>query len=116
MRTGLGKVLPAAAVALAGTVGFVGLIVPHVLRLLFGPSHRRLLISSALGGALFLAWQGVPQTLGAPIAAATLEGAKQTIALGPVASQEAIKLLSGDGGGFALDETERPPNGAVRTG
>ncbi len=44
----------AAAVALAGTVGFVGLIVPHVLRIFFGPSHRRLLISSALGGALFL--------------------------------------------------------------
>jgi len=50
----LASLATAASVALAGTVGFVGLIVPHVLRLLFGPSHRSLLISSALGGALFL--------------------------------------------------------------
>ena len=50
----LASLATAAAVALAGTVGFVGLIVPHVLRLFFGPSHRRLLLSSALGGALFL--------------------------------------------------------------
>lgn len=50
----LASLATAAAVALAGTVGFVGLIVPHVLRFLFGPSHRRLLLSSALGGALLL--------------------------------------------------------------
>ncbi|MFA6434692.1 MAG: iron ABC transporter permease [Elusimicrobiales bacterium] len=50
----LASLSTAAAVALAGTVGFVGLIVPHVLRLICGPSHRRLLVSSALGGALFL--------------------------------------------------------------
>lgn len=43
-----------ASVALAGTVGFVGLIVPHILRFIFGASHERLLISSALGGALLL--------------------------------------------------------------
>ncbi|MBU2574460.1 MAG: iron ABC transporter permease [Elusimicrobia bacterium] len=50
----LASAATAAAVALAGTVGFVGLIVPHILRLIFGASHRRLLVSSALGGALFL--------------------------------------------------------------
>ena len=43
-----------AAVALAGLVGFVGLIVPHLLRRLFGPDHRVLLPASALFGAAFL--------------------------------------------------------------
>ena len=50
--------------------------------------------------ALFLVWQGIPQTLGAYVDATTLEGAKQTIALGPVASQVAIKMLGTNGGGF----------------
>jgi K+-transporting ATPase ATPase A chain len=50
--------------------------------------------------ALFLVWQGVPQTLGAYVDATTLEGAKQTIAVGPVASQVAIKMLGTNGGGF----------------
>ena len=43
-----------AAVSVTGTIGFVGLIVPHVLRLLVGPDHRVLLPVSALGGASFL--------------------------------------------------------------
>jgi potassium-transporting ATPase potassium-binding subunit len=50
--------------------------------------------------ALFLVWQGMPQTLGPYVEATTLEGAKQTIALGPVASQVAIKMLGTNGGGF----------------
>jgi potassium-transporting ATPase potassium-binding subunit len=50
--------------------------------------------------ALFLVWQGMPQTLGAYVDAVTLEGAKQTIAVGPVASQVAIKMLGTNGGGF----------------
>ena len=50
--------------------------------------------------ALFLVWQGVPQTLGPYVDATTLEGAKQTIAVGPVASQVAIKMLGTNGGGF----------------
>jgi K+-transporting ATPase ATPase A chain len=50
--------------------------------------------------ALFLVWQGIPQTLGAYIDATTLEGARQTIAIGPVASQVAIKMLGTNGGGF----------------
>ena len=49
---------------------------------------------------LFLVWQGIPQTLGSSVDATTLEGAKQTIALGPVASQVAIKMLGTNGGGF----------------
>src|SRR5476651_50055 len=49
---------------------------------------------------LFLIWQGMPQTLGAYVDAVTLEGGKQTIAVGPVASQVAIKMLGTNGGGF----------------
>ncbi|HWK96884.1 MAG TPA: potassium-transporting ATPase subunit KdpA [Pseudolabrys sp.] len=49
---------------------------------------------------LFLVWQGIPQTLGAYVDATTLEGGKQTIAVGPVASQVAIKMLGTNGGGF----------------
>jgi K+-transporting ATPase ATPase A chain len=49
---------------------------------------------------LFLVWQGVPQTLGAYVDATTLEGAKQSIAVGPAASQIAIKILGTNGGGF----------------
>src|SRR5712691_4405873 len=50
--------------------------------------------------ALFLVWQGIPQTLGPYVEATTLEGGKQTIAVGPVASQIAIKMLGTNGGGF----------------
>ena len=65
---------------------------------------------------LLLAWQGVPQTLGAPVTATTLEGARQAIPLGPVASQEAVKLLSGDGGGFFNAQSAHPfENPAVLT-
>lgn len=49
-----GGALTAAAVAQAGLVGFVGLVVPHAARLLWGPAHRRLLPASALLGAAFL--------------------------------------------------------------
>jgi K+-transporting ATPase ATPase A chain len=49
---------------------------------------------------LVLVSQGIPQTLGASIQATTLEGATQTIAVGPVASQVAIKMLGTNGGGF----------------
>ncbi|MBO1415283.1 iron ABC transporter permease [Streptomyces sp. FH025] len=46
--------LTAAAVAVSGIIGFVGLVVPHLLRMLAGPGHRFLLPASALGGALVL--------------------------------------------------------------
>ncbi|MDR2417941.1 MAG: iron ABC transporter permease [Treponema sp.] len=44
----------AAAVSASGVIGFVGLIAPHTMRLLIGPSHKRLLPSSALAGALLV--------------------------------------------------------------
>lgn len=50
----VGSVLTAAAVALGGLIGFLGLIVPHVARILLGPDHVRLLPVTALGGALLL--------------------------------------------------------------
>jgi len=50
----LASVVTAAAVAVAGVIGFVGLVVPHVMRLLVGPDHRILLPTSALAGASFL--------------------------------------------------------------
>jgi len=59
-----------------------------------------LLIPICLPYALFLVWQGMPQTLGPYVEATTLEGVKQTIAVGPVASQVAIKMLGTNGGGF----------------
>ncbi|WP_299270273.1 vitamin B12 ABC transporter permease BtuC [Halorientalis sp.] len=48
------SVITAAAVSVAGVIGFVGLIVPHAMRLLVGPDHRILLPTSALAGAAFL--------------------------------------------------------------
>jgi iron complex transport system permease protein len=50
----LGSLLTAMAVSLGGLIGFVGLLVPHFLRLILGPDHFRLLPASALCGALFL--------------------------------------------------------------
>ena len=50
----LASIATAAAVSMVGVIGFVGLIVPHLVRLLSGPDHRVLLPASALGGAAFL--------------------------------------------------------------
>lgn len=50
--------------------------------------------------ALFLAWQGVPQTLQGAVTATTVEGSEQIIARGPAAAQIAIKQLGTNGGGF----------------
>ena len=58
--------------------------------------------------ALFLIASGVPQTLAASVDVMTLEGAKQTVALGPVASQEAIKMLGTNGGGFFNANSAHP--------
>src|SRR5579862_6069826 len=66
------------------------------------------LLPVCVTATLFLVWQGVPQTLGPYIGATTLEGAHQILARGPVASQEAIKLLSGDGGGFFNANSAHP--------
>jgi len=65
---GLSSVLTACCVAISGMIGFVGLIVPHFMRLLTGPDHRTLLPAAALGGGLLLAAADiVARTVAAPI-------------------------------------------------
>jgi len=49
-----GSLVTAAAVSISGLVGFVGLIIPHITRILIGPDHRILLPTSAIVGAIFL--------------------------------------------------------------
>jgi iron complex transport system permease protein len=62
------SLLTAASVSVCGLIGFVGLIVPHSVRLIFGPDHRLLIPSSALVGASFLiASDTLARTLLAPI-------------------------------------------------
>ncbi|WP_088345730.1 MULTISPECIES: potassium-transporting ATPase subunit KdpA [Rhodomicrobium] len=58
--------------------------------------------------ALVLVFLGIPQTLGAYVNATTLEGAQQTIAVGPVASQIAIKMFGTNGGGFFNTNAAHP--------
>lgn len=52
----IGSLLTGAAVSVVGIIGFVGLIVPHLMRLIVGPDHRILLPTSTLAGAIFLLW------------------------------------------------------------
>ncbi len=52
----LASMITAAAVSVSGLIGFVGLMIPHIMRLLFGPDHRILIPSSALAGGIFLVW------------------------------------------------------------
>jgi iron complex transport system permease protein len=52
----LASLVTAAAVALAGLIGFVGLVVPHVVRLVVGPNARLILPLSAIWGGAFLVW------------------------------------------------------------
>jgi potassium-transporting ATPase potassium-binding subunit len=67
-----------------------------------------LLVPIAFVLALVLAWQGVPQTLNGPTTATTVQGATQTIAIGPIASQESIKELGNNGGGFLNANSSHP--------
>ncbi|WP_419815434.1 potassium-transporting ATPase subunit KdpA [Glacieibacterium sp.] len=67
-----------------------------------------LLLPACVVYALVLLSAGVPQTFTGSVVATTLEGAKQTIALGPVASQEAIKMLGTNGGGFFNANSAHP--------
>jgi potassium-transporting ATPase potassium-binding subunit len=67
-----------------------------------------ILLPIALVGAIVLIALGVPQTLSGSIDATTLEGAKQTIAIGPMASQEIIKELGTNGGGFFNANSAHP--------
>jgi iron complex transport system permease protein len=52
----LASLVTASAVAACGVIGFVGVIIPHIMRILVGPDHRILLPSSFLAGAIFLIW------------------------------------------------------------
>jgi iron complex transport system permease protein len=57
-----------ASVAVSGVIGFVGLVVPHIIRMIIGPEHKRLLIASSLGGGLLLVLADlVSRTVAAPI-------------------------------------------------
>ncbi|KJS40337.1 MAG: potassium-transporting ATPase subunit A [Rhodospirillaceae bacterium BRH_c57] len=67
-----------------------------------------ILLPLSFVAALFLVWQGVPQNFDSYSAAATLEGANQVIAQGPVASQVAIKQLGSNGGGFFNVNSSHP--------
>jgi K+-transporting ATPase ATPase A chain len=66
------------------------------------------LLPVAVVVGLFFVWQGMPQNLSAYTEATTLEGAKQIIAQGPVASQEVIKMFGTNGGGFFNANSAHP--------
>ncbi len=70
------SLLTAGAVSVSGVIGFVGLVVPHLMRMWLGPAHGRLLVLSALGGALTLIW--------ADAAARTLLASGQELPVGVV--------------------------------
>jgi K+-transporting ATPase ATPase A chain len=67
-----------------------------------------ILLPIAVVGALVFVALGMPQTLAGAVDATTLEGAKQTIAIGPMASQEIIKELGTNGGGFFNANSAHP--------
>jgi K+-transporting ATPase ATPase A chain len=67
-----------------------------------------LLLPISVVGALVLVWQGVPQNLNSYVEATGLQGIAQTIAQGPVASQEIIKELGTNGGGFFSANSAHP--------
>ena len=67
-----------------------------------------LLLPASIILALVFVGMGVPQTLGASVQAVTLEGAHQSLAMGPVASQLAIKMLGTNGGGFFNANSAHP--------
>ena len=67
-----------------------------------------LLLPASIVYAIVLIAAGVPQTFAGSVIATTLEGAKQTLILGPVASQEAIKMFGTNGGGFFNANSAHP--------
>ena len=106
------------ALAIALVRGFARRSAPRHRQLLgrSGPLHAlRPAADLRSSSRLFFVWQGVPQNFGAYTEATTLEGAKQMIAQGPVASQEVIKMLGTNGGGFFNANSAHPfenPNAA----
>jgi potassium-transporting ATPase potassium-binding subunit len=67
-----------------------------------------ILLPASIIIGLFFVWQGMPQNLNAYTTVTTLEGAKQVIAQGPVASQEVIKMMGTNGGGFFNTNSAHP--------
>ena len=68
----------------------------------------RVLIPFSIVGGLLLVWQGVPQNFSGNVVVDTIEGAKQIIAMGPVAALEIIKHLGTNGGGFLGANSSTP--------
>ena len=68
----------------------------------------RVLLPFSIVGGLLLVWQGVPQNFSGNIVVDTIEGAKQIIAMGPVAALEIIKHLETNGGGFLVANSSTP--------
>jgi len=104
----------AAATGLAVAIAFIrGLTRANTTRLgnfwvdLVRGTLYVLLPLSVIGTLLFV-WQGVPQNFNPYAEVTSLEGFKQTITGGPMASQEAIKLLGGNGGGFVAANSASP--------
>jgi len=59
LMLGVATLVTSSAVGFAGTIGFVGLIIPHIMRLIMGPDHRFLLPATAVAGAIFLVWADI---------------------------------------------------------
>jgi K+-transporting ATPase ATPase A chain len=103
-----------AAVGMAAAAAFIRGLTRHSSRELgnfwvdFTRSFLYILLPIAIIGALFLVSQGVVQNLNGPTHAITVEGIAQTIAQGPVASQEIIKELGTNGGGFFNANSAHP--------
>jgi K+-transporting ATPase ATPase A chain len=92
-----------AASGFAAAIAFIRGITGRPLGNFWADATRfivRVLLPAAFLVALFLVWQGAPQTLAPTVQATTLEGAPQQIAVGPVAALESIKHLGTNGGGF----------------
>jgi K+-transporting ATPase ATPase A chain len=84
---------------------------PRTLGSFWVDLHRGIvyvLLPLSIAAALFLASQGVVQSLAANVEVQTVEGARQVVTLGPVASQEAIKMLGTNGGGFFNANSAHP--------
>ena len=103
-----------AAVGMAAAAAFIRGLTRHSSRELgnfwvdFTRSFLYILLPIAIVGALLLVSQGVVQNLSGPTHAVTVEGVAQTIAQGPVASQEIIKELGTNGGGFFNANSAHP--------
>lgn len=92
-----------AATGFTAAIAFIRGITGHELGNFWSDMTRfivRVMLPASLVVALFLVWQGAPQTLAPTVHATTLEGAAQNIAIGPVAAFESIKHIGTNGGGF----------------